>query len=178
MRLSSLAGRPPIGGLLLKSVASGCGGFKIHEDWGASPAIIDTCLSVAQEADLPVALHTDTLNETGYLADTLAATAGRTVHAYHVEGGGGHTDLLKIVEKPHVLTSSTTPTLPLTPATVAELGPMTMTVHRGHGLLDSDREIGPHGSASMRSRPRIASTTSARSASSTPMRWGWAGSPR
>ena len=128
-------------GLLLKSVDSGCGGFKIHEDWGASPAIIDACLSVAQEADLPVALHTDTLNETGYLADTLAATAGRTVHAYHVEGGGGHTDLLKIVEKPHVLTSSTTPTLPLTPATVAELGPMTMTVHRGHGLLDSDREI-------------------------------------
>ncbi|MDO5711489.1 MAG: urease subunit alpha [Micrococcales bacterium] len=128
-------------GLLVDAVESGCGGFKIHEDWGASPAVIDTCLSVAQEADLPVALHTDTLNETGYLADTLAATQGRTVHAYHVEGGGGHTDLLKIVEQPHVLTSSTTPTLPLTPATVAELGPMTMTVHRGHRLLESDRQI-------------------------------------
>ena len=127
--------------LLERSVDAGCGGFKIHEDWGASPAIIDTCLSVAQQADLPVALHTDTLNESGYLADTLAATDGRTVHAYHVEGGGGHPDLLKIVEQAHVLTSSTTPTLPLTPATVAELGPMTMTVHRGHELLESDRQI-------------------------------------
>lgn len=128
-------------GLLEQAVSAGAGGFKIHEDWGASPTIIDTCLSVAQAADLPVALHTDTLNETGYLRDTLAATDGRTVHAYHVEGGGGHPDLLSIVEQPHVLTSSTTPTLPLTAATVAELFPMTMTVHRGHTIVDSDRAI-------------------------------------
>jgi urease subunit alpha len=127
--------------LLERAVLSGCGGFKVHEDWGASPAVVDTCLSVAESVDLPVALHTDTLNESGYLADTLAATAGRTVHAYHVEGGGGHPDLLRVVSEPHVLTSSTTPTLPLTPSTVAELGPMTMTVHRGHRALESDERI-------------------------------------
>lgn len=127
--------------LLERSVLAGAGGFKIHEDWGASPEVIDTCLGVADQADLPVALHTDTLNETGYLEDTIAATRGRTVHAYHVEGGGGHPDLLRIVEQPHVLTSSTTPTLPLTRDTVAELGPMTMTVHRGHAALDADRAI-------------------------------------
>ncbi len=127
--------------LLEEAVLSGAGGFKIHEDWGASPMIIDTCLNVAEDADLPVALHTDTLNESGFLTDTLAATNGRTVHAYHVEGGGGHPDLLRVVEQAHVLTSSTTPTLPLTVSTVAELGPMTMTVHRGHTLLDSDLAI-------------------------------------
>jgi urease subunit alpha len=127
--------------LLEEAVLSGCGGFKVHEDWGASPAVVDTCLSVAEAADLPVALHTDTPNEYGYLEDTLEATAGRTVHAYHVEGGGGHPDLLRIVGQPHVLTSSTTPTLPLTVATVAELLPMTMTVHRGHHTLESDTGI-------------------------------------
>ncbi|MCN9242609.1 urease subunit alpha [Streptomyces sp. RY43-2] len=127
--------------LLERAVLAGAGGFKIHEDWGATPRIVDTCLGVAEHADLPVALHTDTLNESGYLADTLAATRGRTVHAYHVEGGGGHPDLLEIVSQPHVLTSSTTPTLPLTPATVAELLPMTMTVHRGHHGIDTDVSI-------------------------------------
>ncbi|MBO0850812.1 MAG: urease subunit alpha, partial [Pseudonocardia sp.] len=127
--------------LLEEAVAAGCGGYKIHEDWGATPPVIDTCLAVAEQADLPVALHTDTLNEAGYLADTLAAVAGRTVHAYHVEGGGGHPDLLTIVSRPNVLTSSTTPTLPLTPSTVAELGPMTLTVHRGHAHLPSDAGI-------------------------------------
>lgn len=86
-------------GLLEEAVLSGSRAFKIHEDWGAAPRIIDTCLGVAEAADLPVALHTDTLNESGYLRDTLAATAGRTVHAYHVEGGGGHPDLLRIVEQ-------------------------------------------------------------------------------
>ncbi|GAA2468349.1 urease subunit alpha [Streptomyces macrosporus] len=127
--------------LLERAVLAGAGGFKIHEDWGATPRIVDTCLGVAEEADLPVALHTDTLNESGYLSDTLHATRGRTVHAYHVEGGGGHPDLLEIVSQPHVLTSSTTPTLPLTPATVAELLPMTMTVHRGHHGVPSDVSI-------------------------------------
>ena len=72
----------------------------MHEDWGATPAQIDTCLTVAEAAGLPVALHTDTLNESGYLADTVAATAGRTVHAYHVEGGGGHPDVLDDPELP------------------------------------------------------------------------------
>jgi urease subunit alpha len=127
--------------LLEESVLSGCGGFKIHEDWGATPPVIDTCLGVAEATDLPVALHTDTLNESGYLGDTLAAVGGRTVHAYHVEGGGGHPDLLSIVSRENVLTSSTTPTLPLTPSTTAELGPMTLTVHRGHPHVPSDVAI-------------------------------------
>ncbi len=128
-------------GLLEAAVEYGAGGFKVHEDWGATPAQIDTCLSVAEAAGLPVALHTDTLNESGYLADTIAATAGRTVHAYHVEGGGGHPDVLSVLNHPHVLGSSTTPTLPLTAATVAELVPMTMTVHKLHARLASDAGI-------------------------------------
>lgn len=127
--------------LLERAVLAGAGGFKIHEDWGATPDMVDTCLGVADQSDLPVALHTDTLNESGYLSDTLLATRGRSVHAYHVEGGGGHPDLLEIVGQPHVLTSSTTPTLPLTPATVSELFPMTMTVHRGHHGVESDVSI-------------------------------------
>ena len=128
-------------GLLEAAVEAGAGGFKVHEDWGATPAQIDTCLTVAEAAGLPVALHTDTLNESGYLADTVAATAGRTVHAYHVEGGGGHPDVLEILNHPHILGSSTTPTLPLTPATIAELVPMTMTVHKLHARLGSDAAI-------------------------------------
>lgn len=127
--------------LLEAAVESGAGGFKVHEDWGATPAQVDTCLSVAEAAGLPVALHTDTLNESGYLADTIAATAGRTVHAYHVEGGGGHPDLLEILGHPHILGSSTTPTLPQTVATVAELLPMTMTVHKLHARVGSDSGI-------------------------------------
>lgn len=127
--------------LLTAAVESGAGGFKVHEDWGATPAQVDTCLSVAEAAGLPVALHTDTLNESGYLADTVAATAGRTVHAYHVEGGGGHPDVLSILNFPHVLGSSTTPTLPLTTSTVEELLPMTMTVHKLRARLESDAGI-------------------------------------
>lgn len=127
--------------LLEQSVLYGSGGFKVHEDWGATPAQVDTCLTVAQAADLPTALHTDTLNESGFLSDTLEAIDGRTVHAYHVEGGGGHPDLLEVLRYPHILGSSTTPTLPLTSATVAELLPMTMTVHRQHWGVASDVEI-------------------------------------
>ena len=127
--------------LLEQSVMYGSGGFKVHEDWGATPEQIDTCLGVAELADLPMALHTDTLNESGYLSDTLEAINGRTVHAYHVEGGGGHPDLLEILSQPHVLPSSTTPTLPLTPSSMVELLPMTMTVHRQHLGVESDVHI-------------------------------------
>ena len=127
--------------LLEAAVEYGAGGFKVHEDWGATPEQVDTCLAVAEACGLPVALHTDTLNESGYLADTIAATAGRTVHAYHVEGGGGHPDVLSILNWPHVLGSSTTPTLPLTVATVAELLPMTMTVHKLHPRVPSDAGV-------------------------------------
>jgi urease subunit alpha len=127
--------------LLEQAAMAGSGGYKVHEDWGAAPEQIDSCLGVAEQADLPVALHTDTLNEAGYLSDTLDALRGRTVHAYHVEGGGGHPDLLRIVQAPNVIPSSTTPTLPLTPATVAELLPMTMTVHRLQVSVPSDLGI-------------------------------------
>ncbi|TQS27002.1 urease subunit alpha [Microbispora sp. KK1-11] len=127
--------------LLEEAVLAGAGGFKIHEDFGATPRIVDTCLGVAEQADLPVALHTDSMNESGYLADTIAATRGRTVHAYHVEGGGGHPDLLQILSEPNILPSSTTPTIPYTTNTVGELFPMTMTVHRQNHHIDSDVEV-------------------------------------
>jgi urease subunit alpha len=124
--------------LLEAAVLAGAGGFKIHEDFGATPRTIDTCLTVAEQADLPVALHTDSMNESGYLADTIAATRGRTVHAYHVEGGGGHPNLLEILSEPHIIPSSTTPTIPYTTNTVGELFPMTMTVHRQSHHIESD----------------------------------------
>jgi len=124
--------------LLEAAASSGAGGFKVHEDWGATPHILDVCLDVAEAVDLPVAVHTDSLNESGYLADTIAATGGRTVHAYHVEGGGGHPDLLEILSEPHVLASSTTPTIPYTTNTLAELFPMTMTVHRQNPDFSGD----------------------------------------
>jgi urease subunit alpha len=127
--------------LLDESVLAGAGGFKIHEDFGATPRIIDTCLDTAEQADLPVALHTDSMNESGYLRDTIGATRGRTVHAYHVEGGGGHPDLLEILSEPNILPSSTTPTVPYTVNTVGELFPMTMTVHRQNQHIESDVEI-------------------------------------
>lgn len=125
--------------LLERALAAGASGFKVHEDFGAYPAIVDTCLSVAEEADVAVALHTDSLNEAGMLADTLAAIAGRAVHAYHIEGsGGGHPRLLELVSEQHVIGSSTTPTLPFGVNTLGELFPMTMTVHRQSPAVDSD----------------------------------------
>ncbi|MFG2891322.1 urease subunit alpha [Streptomyces sp. NPDC048248] len=127
--------------LLDEITLAGAGGFKIHEDFGATPRIIDNCLDAAEQADLPVALHTDSMNESGYLRDTLGATRGRTVHAYHVEGGGGHPDLLEILSEPNILPSSTTPTVPYTPNTVGELFPMTMTVHRQNHHSESDVTI-------------------------------------
>lgn len=127
-------------GAMESALASGAGGFKVHEDYGASPACVDACLGVAEQADVAVALHSDTLNEFGLLADTVAATAGRSVHAYHVEGGGGHPDLLEILNHDHILGSSTTPTVPYARHTVAELFPMTMTVHRQHADFVSDVE--------------------------------------
>jgi urease subunit alpha len=128
--------------LLERALEYGAAGFKVHEDFGAYPAIIDTCLSVAGEADVPVALHTDTLNEAGMLTDTLAAIGARTVHAYHIEGsGGGHPRLLEFVSEPHVIGSSTTPTIPFGVNTIDELVPMAMTVHRQSSGVDSDLAV-------------------------------------
>lgn len=115
---------------LIQSIEAGAGGLKIHEDMGAFPEVIDCCLSVAEQMDVAVAMHMDGLNESAELSDTIAAIAGRAVHAYHAEGaGGGPYDLLEIVAQPNVMPSSTNPTIPYTIHTAAEHLDMIMTVH-------------------------------------------------
>ena len=116
---------------LLDQIAGGCVGLKIHEDWGAMPAVIDTCLAVADELDFQVQLHTDTLNESGFLEDTLEAINGRTIHMYHTEGaGGGHApDIIRVAGEPNCLPSSTNPTNPYTVNTFDEHLDMTMVCH-------------------------------------------------
>lgn len=111
---------------------AGASGLKIHEDVGAFPAVIDACLSVADQAGGQVAIHTDGLNEAGALAETIAAIAGRSIHAYHVEGsGGGHApNLIEICSVPNVIGSSTNPTLPYSINSVAEQLDMVIAVHR------------------------------------------------
>ncbi|MGR8011878.1 urease subunit alpha [Streptomyces hypolithicus] len=115
-------------------------GFKIHEDWGATPAAIDACLGVCEETGAQLALHTDTLNEAGFVGDTLAAIAGRTVHAYHTEGaGGGHApDIITVVSEPHVLPSSTNPTRPHTVNTIEEHLDMLMVCHHLNPAVPED----------------------------------------
>ena len=124
-------------------VAAGALGFKIHEDNGAYPELIDHVLRYADARDLTVSLHTDGLHESAELEDTVAAIAGRTVHAYHVEGsGGGHVpDLLGLVREPSIICSSTTPTLPLGVHTAAEHVPMTMLNHGLSWGIPGDLEL-------------------------------------
>ncbi|MGA1465131.1 MAG: urease subunit alpha, partial [Balneolaceae bacterium] len=107
---------------LSEQVAAGAIGLKLHEDWGTTPAAIDACLSVAEEMDVQVAIHTDTLNESGFVEDTIAAFKGRVIHTYHTEGaGGGHApDIIKACGEDIVLPSSTNPTLPYTVNTIDE----------------------------------------------------------
>jgi urease subunit alpha len=116
---------------LTEQVAAGAMGLKLHEDWGTTPAAIDNCLTVAENLDVQVAIHTDTLNESGFVEDTLAAIAGRTIHTYHTEGaGGGHApDIVKACGYPNVLPSSTNPTRPYTRNTLAEHLDMLMVCH-------------------------------------------------
>ncbi|NQV54367.1 MAG: urease subunit alpha, partial [Rhodospirillales bacterium] len=116
---------------LVEQVAAGACGLKLHEDWGTTPSAIDTCLSVAEEMDVPVAIHTDTLNESGFVENTIAAFKGRTIHAYHTEGaGGGHApDIIRLCGEPNVLPSSTNPTRPFTINTVDEHLDMLMVCH-------------------------------------------------
>ena len=116
---------------LAEQVEAGACGLKVHEDWGATPATIDTALKVADDYDVQVALHTDTLNESGFFEDTLAAIDGRAIHTFHTEGaGGGHApDIMRIAGEPHVLPSSTNPTLPYTVNSVDELLDMVMVCH-------------------------------------------------
>lgn len=116
---------------LEEQVNAGAIGLKLHEDWGTTPASIDNCLSVAEAFDVQVAIHTDTLNESGFVEDTLAAMKGRTIHTYHTEGaGGGHApDIIKAAGFKHVLPSSTNPTRPYTVNTVDEHLDMLMVCH-------------------------------------------------
>lgn len=118
-------------GPLREQLEAGAMGLKIHEDWGATPAAIDCCLSVAEEYDVQIAIHTDTLNESGFVDDTVGAFKGRTVHTYHTEGaGGGHApDILKACSLSNVLPSSTNPTRPYTINTVDEHLDMLMVCH-------------------------------------------------
>ncbi|MEV5122571.1 urease subunit alpha [Streptomyces decoyicus] len=115
-------------------------GFKIHEDWGATPAVIDACLAICEESGAQLAIHTDTLNEAGFLGDTLAAIAGRSIHAFHVEGaGGGHApDMIAMVSEPNVLPASTNPTRPHTVNTVEEHLDMLMVCHHLNPAVPED----------------------------------------
>ncbi len=116
---------------LEEQVAAGAMGLKLHEDWGTTPAAIDNCLAVAERMDVQVAIHTDTLNESGFVEHSLAAFKGRTIHTYHTEGaGGGHApDIIKACGQPNVLPSSTNPTRPYTVNTVDEHLDMLMVCH-------------------------------------------------
>ena len=125
---------------LVEQLLAGACGLKLHEDWGTTPAAIDTCLTVADQYDVQVAIHTDTLNEAGFVEDTIAAIAGRTIHTYHTEGaGGGHApDIIKIAGYPHILPSSTNPTRPFTVNTIAEHLDMLMVCHHLNPQVPED----------------------------------------
>ena len=125
---------------LNEQIAAGAIGLKLHEDWGTTPAAIDNCLNVAEETDTQVAIHTDTLNESGFVEDTVAAFKGRTIHTFHTEGaGGGHApDILKVVGEANVLPSSTNPTRPYTVNTLDEHVDMLMVCHHLDPAIPED----------------------------------------
>jgi len=125
---------------LEEQIVAGACGLKLHEDWGTTPAAIDCCLSVADRFDVQVAIHTDTINEGGFVGETIAAIKGRTIHTYHTEGaGGGHApDIISIASQPNVLPSSTNPTRPLTVNTIAEHLDMLMVCHHLNPLVPED----------------------------------------
>jgi urease subunit alpha len=125
---------------LLEMLRGGACSLKLHEDWGCTPAAIDTCLSVADNCDVQVMIHTDTLNESGFVEDTINAFAGRTIHAFHTEGaGGGHApDIIRICGLSYVLPASTNPTRPYTVNTVAEHLDMLMVCHHLSPLIAED----------------------------------------
>ncbi len=125
---------------LIEQIESGACGLKLHEDWGTTPATINSALNVADKTDTQVAIHTDTLNECGFVDDTISAIAGRTIHTYHTEGaGGGHApDILKIASESNVLPSSTNPTRPFTVNTLAEHLDMMMVCHHLNPSVPED----------------------------------------
>ena len=121
-------------------IEAGACALKLHEDWGTTPAAIDNCLAVADEHDVQVMLHTDTLNESGFVEDTIAAFKGRTIHAFHTEGaGGGHApDIIKVAGLANVLPSSTNPTRPFTVNTIDEHLDMLMVCHHLDAAIPED----------------------------------------
>lgn len=125
---------------IAEQVRAGAMGLKLHEDWGSTPKAIDTCLKVADQYDVQVAIHTDTLNEAGFVEDTINAIGGRTIHTYHTEGaGGGHApDIMKIAAYPNVLPSSTNPTRPFTVNTIEEHLDMLMVCHHLDSKVPED----------------------------------------
>jgi urease subunit alpha len=125
---------------LEEQVRAGAMGLKLHEDWGTTPAAIDNCLNVAEKFDVQVAIHTDTLNESGFVENTIAAFKHRAIHTYHSEGaGGGHApDIMKVVSFPHVLPSSTNPTMPYTVNTLEEHLDMLMVCHHLNSKVPED----------------------------------------
>jgi urease subunit alpha len=125
---------------LQEQIKAGAIGLKLHEDWGTTPAAIDNCLSVADKMDVQVAIHTDTLNESGFVENTVKAFKGRTIHTFHTEGaGGGHApDIIKVCGEPNVLPSSTNPTRPYTVNTIAEHLDMLMVCHHLDSSIAED----------------------------------------
>lgn len=125
---------------LVEQIQAGASGFKLHEDWGTTPAAIDTCLKVADELDVQVAIHTDTLNESGFVEDTLAAIDGRVIHTFHTEGaGGGHApDIIRLSGEANVLPSSTNPTRPYTVNTIDEHLDMLIVCHHLNPSVPED----------------------------------------
>ena len=125
---------------LIEQIEAGACGLKLHEDWGTTPAAIDACLAVADDFDVQVAIHTDTLNESGFVEDTIAAFKGRTIHAFHTEGaGGGHApDIIKVCGLANVLPSSTNPTRPYTVNTLDEHLDMLMVCHHLDARIAED----------------------------------------
>ncbi len=123
-----------------EQLRGGAGGFKLHEDWGTTPAVIDACLTVADQSGVQVAIHTDTLNEAGFVESTMAAIAGRAIHTYHTEGaGGGHApDIITVASHLNVLPSSTNPTRPHTVNTLAEHLDMLMVCHHLNSSVPED----------------------------------------
>jgi urease subunit alpha len=125
---------------LWEQLRGGAGGFKLHEDWGTTPAAIDACLRVADASGVQVAIHTDTLNEAGFVKETLRAIGGRSIHSYHTEGaGGGHApDIITVAGHPNILPSSTNPTRPYTVNTLAEHLDMLMVCHHLNSAVPED----------------------------------------
>ncbi len=160
---------------LREQALAGAAGYKVHEDWGSTPAAIDAALRAADEHGLQVALHSDSLNEAGFVESTLAAIGGRSIHAFHVEGaGGGHApDILSIAGLPHIIPGSTNPTLPHTINTVDEHLDMLMVCHHLNPAVPEDLAFAESRIRPPPSRPRTSCTTWApcRSPRPTPRRW-------